>query len=129
MEIAGEMEVDILHRDDLGIAAAGRAALDPERGTERGLAQAQHRLLADKVQRIGETDRGGGLALAGRRRRNRRHQDQLAVGLVLQRLDVVDRDFSLVVAVGFKVLDRDAEPLLRNIRDPALGGGLGNFDV
>ena len=31
VEIAGEMEVDVLHRDDLGIAAAGGAALHAER--------------------------------------------------------------------------------------------------
>ena len=40
VEIAGEMEIDVLHRHDLGIAAAGRAALDAEAGPERGLAQA-----------------------------------------------------------------------------------------
>ena len=34
VEIAGEMEVDVFHRDDLGVAAAGRAAFDAEAGTE-----------------------------------------------------------------------------------------------
>ena len=83
VEVAGEMQIDVLHRHHLGIAAAGGAALHAEGRPERGLAQAQHRLLADVVERVGEADRGGGLALARRRRRDRGDQDQLAVRLGL----------------------------------------------
>ena len=82
VEIAGEMEVDVLHRDHLRIAATGRAALHAEGRSERRLAQAEHRLLADEVERVGEADRRGRLAFARRRRRNRGDQDQLAVLLV-----------------------------------------------
>ena len=42
VEIAGEVQVDVLHGDDLGVAAAGRAALDAEHGAERWLAQRDH---------------------------------------------------------------------------------------
>ena len=47
MEIAGEMEVDVLHRHDLRVAAAGSAALHAEAGAEARLAHADERLLAD----------------------------------------------------------------------------------
>ncbi len=43
MEVAREMEVDVLHRDDLRIPAACCAALHAERRTQRRLAQAKHR--------------------------------------------------------------------------------------
>ena len=66
-EIAGEVQVDVLHRHDLGEAAAGRAALHAEHGPEARLAQADDGLLADLVQRIAEADGGRGLALAGGR--------------------------------------------------------------
>src|ERR1700674_5637132 len=112
------MEVDILHRHYLRVAAAGGAALHAKRRAKARLAQAQHRLLAEVVERIGEAHGGRGLALARRRRRDRRHQDQLAVGLARQRLDEGHRHLGLVVAVGIKVLRRDAESLAR------LGGGL-----
>ena len=80
VEIAGEMEVDVLHRHDLRIAAAGRAALHAEARAERRLAQADAcALLADAVQPVAEADRGRGLALAGRRRVDRGDEDQLAV--------------------------------------------------
>ncbi len=66
VEVAGEVEVDVLHRHDLGVAAASRAALHAEAGAERRLAQAAERLLADVVEAVGEADRGGRLAFARR---------------------------------------------------------------
>ena len=42
VDVAGEVEVHVLHRHDLGVAGAGRAALDPEHGPERRLAEAEH---------------------------------------------------------------------------------------
>ena len=32
VDVAGQVEVEVLHRDDLAVAAAGRAALDAEHG-------------------------------------------------------------------------------------------------
>ncbi len=84
VEVAGEVQVDVVHRRDLRVTAAGAAALHAEARTERRLADADHGLLADTVHRIGQPDRRRGLALARRRRRDRRDQDQLAVRLVLQ---------------------------------------------
>src|SRR3546814_6322581 len=43
VKIAGEVEVDVLHRHDLGVAAAGRAALHAEARTDAGLAQTEDR--------------------------------------------------------------------------------------
>jgi hypothetical protein len=48
VHVAGEMQVELFHRHDLGIAAAGRAALDAEDRSERGLAQAEHRATAQQ---------------------------------------------------------------------------------
>ena len=46
VEVAGEMQVDVLHRDYLRKAAAGRATLDAEAGPERGLPQTDEGALA-----------------------------------------------------------------------------------
>src|SRR3546814_14829298 len=83
------------HRHQLGIAAAGGAALHAEAGPERGLAKADHRLLADPVEAVAEAHRGGGLALAGRRRRDRRHQDELDVLVLLQGLEIGEAELGL----------------------------------
>ena len=46
VDVAGQVEVEVLHRDDLAVAAAGRAALDPEDRAERRLADVDRGLLA-----------------------------------------------------------------------------------
>src|SRR5262249_30350033 len=80
-------------------------------------------------ERVGEAHRRRGLALACRRRRDRRNQDELAVGTAFQRLDEIHRYLGLVMAVGLEVLRRDTEPFARDVEDRSLLGGLGDFDV
>ena len=84
MKIAGEVQIDIFHRHDLRVAAAGGTALDAERRAQRRLADAQHRLLADVIERVGQSHRGRGLALACGRRVDGANQNELAVGPALQ---------------------------------------------
>ena len=80
VEVAGEVQVDVLHRHDLGVAAAGGAALHPE-ARARGWARAgRSRRAADAGERVAEADGGRRLALARRRRGDRGDQHQLAVG-------------------------------------------------
>ena len=43
VEVAGEVEVDVLHRHHLGVAAAGRTAFHAEARAQRRLAQAHAR--------------------------------------------------------------------------------------
>ncbi len=43
VDVAGEVEVEVLHGDDLAVAAAGGAALDAEDRAQRGLADARGR--------------------------------------------------------------------------------------
>ena len=75
MKITGEMKIDILHRYDLGVAAASRSTLYAKAGPKARLAQTHHGLLANAVQAIAQADRGSGLTFSGRRRRNGGHQD------------------------------------------------------
>ena len=79
VEVAGEMQVDVFHRNDLRIAAARRTALHAKARTKRRFAQAHHGLLADAVEAIAQANRRCRLAFARRRRADRRHQNELAV--------------------------------------------------
>ena len=128
VEIAGEMEVDVLHRHDLGIAAAGRAAFHPEAGAEARLAQTDDRFLADMVQRVAEPDGRCRLAFAGRGRRDRGDEDQLAVRPVLQRRDIIEVDFRLVAAVGRHGVVGNPE-FAGDLADRAHRRRLGDLDV
>ena len=129
-EVAGEVQVDVGHRHHLGVAAAGRAALHPEDRAHGRLTQRRARPLADPAQRVGQPDGGRGLALAGRGRRDRGDQHQLAVGAVGQGCDVAQVDLGLVVAVGHqhrRVVD--AERLARDVDDRVELGGVGDLSV
>ena len=90
VDVAGEVEVEVLHRDDLAVASAGGAALDPEDRTERWLADAHGGLVADRIEALGQADGRRGLALAERRRGDGGHHDVLAArALGLQALDAL----------------------------------------
>ena len=52
VEVAGEVQIDVFHRHDLGVTAAGRPALHAEYRAQAGFAQCNQRLLADPVQRV-----------------------------------------------------------------------------
>ena len=84
MEVAGKVQVDVLHGDDLRPAATGGTALHAKHGTERRLAQGHGALNAATAQAIGQTDGRGGLTLARRRGVDSGHEDEL--GLVISRL-------------------------------------------
>ena len=75
VQVAREVQVEVLEGDDLAVPAAGGAALDAERGAHGGLADGDGRLAPDAGQGLAETHRGRRLALAERRRCHRRHHD------------------------------------------------------
>ena len=85
MKIAGKMQVHILHRNDLGISAACRTALDAKTGAKRGFANTDGGFLADAVQPVPKPDSGGRLAFTGRRWIDCCHQDQSAHLVVFYR--------------------------------------------
>src|SRR5690606_23282660 len=99
MEVTGEVEVDVLHRHNLCIAATSRTALHAEAGPQRGFAEADSRALANAVQAITQTHTRRRLPFTRRGRGDRGDQDQLSVGAIFERLDEVEGDLSLVGAV------------------------------
>ena len=124
MDVAREVEVEVLHRHHLRQAAAGRAALDAEHRPERRLAQARHGPLADRPEPLREADERRGLALAGACRRHARHADQLAVRLVGEPLGDREVDLRLVAPVGLELLGLEAETasdLVDRAKDRILG--------
>jgi hypothetical protein len=66
VDVAGQVEVEVLHGNDLAVAAAGRAALDAEDRPQGGLADAGEDVLADVPQALRQADGGDRLALAQR---------------------------------------------------------------
>ena len=107
MEVAGKVQVDVLHGDDLGPTATGGTALHAKHGAERRLAQGHGALDAATTQTVGQADGRGGLALACGRGIDSGHEDKL--GLVISWL--VEQgivDLCLVEAVRNQMLNVDA---------------------
>ena len=127
VEVTGEVEVYILHRYDLRIAAAGGAALDAEHGTERRLSQRDRDLLADARKTVGKTDGGRGLALARRGGRDSGDKDELAV-LASGFTDKRGVDLRLVSSVLLNILFVDMR-LGGNFADGAHDTFLSNFYI
>ena len=75
MHIAGEMQVNLLHRHHLRITPARGAAFQTEAGTKTGFAQANRRGLTQRIDRITQTDGHGCFTFARRRRTHGRYQD------------------------------------------------------
>src|SRR6185312_4803798 len=86
VEVTGEMKVDVVHRYDLGLPAAGRTALLPKTWTKARLTQDDRCLLAQEVERVAQPDGRRRLALARLGRIDRRDQDELAGLAALERL-------------------------------------------
>ena len=98
VEVAGEVQVDILHGHDLSITAARCAALDAKDRAKARFPQRHGHILADPGQAVRQADRRGGLALACRSRRDCSHEHQLA-GLPVRLVDQGRIDLGLITAV------------------------------
>ena len=127
VEVTCEVEIDVLHGNDLRVSAAGRAALDSENRSEGGLAQCYHNLLAELLKTISQTDGCCCLSFSCGRRVHRCNKDQFAVFPVgiLQKLIV---DLSFIFAVLFQIFVTDA-CLCRDLGDRKHLTFLRNFDI
>ena len=104
VEVAGEVQVDVLHGDDLCVAAAGSTALDAEHGAQRGLTQSDHDVLAQLAHTVSQTHGGSGLAFACGGGVDGGDENQLAVGLVSHVLQDLIVNLGLVLAVLLQIL-------------------------
>ena len=108
VEVAGQVKVHGLHRHDLAVACARRAALDAERRPEGWLPQREHRPVPEQRQALGEPDRGGGLALTQWRGRHGSDDDVLRLRPVGHGGECRRSDLGDIPAVSLKVLGLNA---------------------
>ena len=85
--------------------------LTPKTGPSDGSRMRDDRALAEPAQPVGEADRGRRLALAGGRRRHRRHEHERAVRPRAAALDHLPADLRLVAPVRLEVAAVEAECL------------------
>ena len=125
VKVAGEMQVDVVHRHHLRVPAARRAALHAEHRPEARLANAERDLLAHSPQRLRESDGDRALPFSGRRRVRRRDDDEPAANRPLRD---VERNLRLVLAVQIELVALDTQ-LGGDVLDRTHLDGLCDFDV
>ena len=128
MKIPGEMQVDVLHRNNLRIAAACRAALQAKAWPQGRLPQGDHHFLPLMMERIRKPHAVRGLALSRRCRVDGRHEHQFPVGTSLQFLPHRKGQLCLVLSVKLQLILRDAK-LLRYFFDRTNICLLRNFHI
>ena len=110
MKIAGEMKIDILHGDNLSIAASRSAALNSENRSERRLTQRDRNILAYSAQTVCKTDSRRGLSFAcgGRVYRSNENELSALACAVAQKSRV---DLCLCPAILLEIFRRDVRTL------------------
>ena len=108
MEVSGEVEIDLIHRQHLGVATTGSTALDAEDRTEGGLAEGDDRLLPDLIHPQGESDGDGSLADTGLGGCDGGDEDEVS-GTMLLLLEDIQTDLTHVVTIGEEVLCGDIQ--------------------
>ena len=108
MKISREMQIDILHGQDLCVSASRCTTLHAETRAERWFAKDRNRLLSDFVQTEGETDGDGCLTDARLGGRDGGNEDEVVLADALL-VDEVERNFGDVAAVVEDFIARDAE--------------------
>ena len=129
VDVAGEVEIELLHGNDLAVAAAGRAALDTEGRALAGLADAGENFLAEmRAEGLAESNGGGGFAFAERRGRDGSDDDVLAVGRILEAVADGEVNLRFGVAIEFELFGKNAGGCGDAV-DGDRRGGLGDFDI
>ena len=88
-DVAGEMEIDVFHRDDLRVTTAGSAAFHAEYRSHGRFAKTDNGFFADAIECVAQADRGCGFAFTGRSRIDGRDHDQFAIRFILQSVEEI----------------------------------------
>src|SRR6185437_7670683 len=128
VHVAGQVQVERLHGDDLAVPAPGRAALDAERGPHRRLPDCDRGPLPDVLEPLPEADRRGGLALAERRGGDRAHHHVPGGRLAGQLRDGLELDLHHLLAVWLEQARGDAHRV-RDVLERLQGRAAGDLQV
>ena len=101
VDIPGKMQVKLLHRHDLAIAATGSATFDTKRRSHRRLADCHHRSMPARRQGLPQSDGRGGFAFTKGRRSNCRHHH---IARSSRTVDSSGVNFGHITPIWFEIL-------------------------
>ena len=104
MKITSKMQVNVLHRNYLGIPAASSAALQTKTWPQGWLTESYRNLVSQLVESISQAHTGSGFTLTSRCRINGSNQNQLAVWTILYLIPGIQGNLRFVLAVQFNII-------------------------
>lgn len=128
MEVAGKMQVHLIHRHDLRITAPRSPAFDPKTRAKGSFSDANGGILADRIQAVAQPNSRSCFPLAGRRWINGCNENKLAAGFAGKGVYEIFRDLGLIITKWDQSLYWDAQ----RASDRLYGGFLGisgDFDI
>ncbi len=128
VNVAREVQIEVLHGHDLAVAPARSTTLDAERGPHRWLTDCSHGSVPQMSQRLSQANRGGGLALAQRGGGYGRHVNIPGGGTVSEFLLYIQMDLGFVSAVEFEIILGESDGCC-DLCDGAEFRGLGDVDI
>ena len=102
------MEINLIHRQNLGVTATCGTTLHAEARTQRWFAKSHYSLLANLLHTQGETHGYGGLAITSLCRADSCNKDEMVI-LKLVGVNLVRSNLSDVTAVVFHLVFMDSK--------------------
>src|SRR5215212_2482195 len=129
MNIACQMQIEIFHGDDLGVAAARRAALDAKCRPLRGLADDRDDAFAQvRAECLTHANRRRGLALSQWSGRDGGHIDVFSVRTFREAVEDLELDLGFIGTIQFKLIFADAK-FRRDLKDGFEFASLCDLDI
>ncbi len=129
VDVTSQVQIELIHGDNLAVATAGGTTLDAKGGTLAGLAHVGKGDTADMgAQSLGQTHGCGGLAFSERCRGDASHHNVAAITAVGKALEKAEVDLGLVGAIGFQLRGGDTD-LLGDLCDGLRQLGAGDGDI
>ena len=101
------MEIDLIHRQNLGVTATCSTTLHAEARTQRWFTESHYGLLANLLHTQGETHGYSGLAITCLGRTDSGNEDEMMI-LELVRIDVASSNLGNVATVVFYLVFMDS---------------------
>ena len=109
VNVTGEVEVNVLHRNNLCISSSGSSAFDAKDGAKRWFAKCNDGVFAYLCHGFSDTDGGGGLSFAGRGRIDSGYENEFSGRVDSDSLFERVGKFCFILSVGFQFVRLDAE--------------------
>ncbi len=129
VDVTGQVQVEVLHGDDLGVTTASSPAFDAKSRSLGWLTDASDHAAAQMgTDRLAQTNRSRGLPFAKRRGSNGSYVNIFPIRRILQTLQHLQLDFCLVIAIKFKFA-RQQTHFFCNLSDGFESSSLGDIDI